>query len=151
MMTLRAVPRALTLLALLAHGRAVAAPAGEHWEAVSTTAMSITGNVTFSPGRITFGNGKSLPLAPAGTIAKFGTGVESVTATLFRVTAPTNPVLIHGNRLCGGPVTFIAVWKPTRIMSDVDPRGMAPFSGSARPTGAGGPDFCGTYNYEAGR
>jgi hypothetical protein len=28
---------------------------------------------------------------------------------------------------------------------------MAAFSGSARPTVAGGPDFCGTYTYEAGR
>ena len=32
-----------------------AAPAGEHWEAVSTTALSIIGDATFSPGRITFG------------------------------------------------------------------------------------------------
>src|SRR5215469_7291256 len=39
----------------------------EQWEAVSTTAMSITGN-RFSPDRITFQNGQSLALARAGTI-----------------------------------------------------------------------------------
>src|SRR6516162_8320590 len=37
------------------------------------------------------------------------------TATLYRVTAPADPVLVHGNRLVGAkgqqPVPFIAVWK----------------------------------------
>ena len=45
----------------------------------------------------------------------------------------------------------IAVWKPDLVGSDIDPRSMAAFSGSAPPTVAGGPGFCGTYNYEAGR
>jgi len=85
----------------------------------------------------------------------FGPPTETVNAALYRVTAPGDPVLLHGNRLCGGrgpqPVTFIAVWKPARVESDVDPHSMAAFSGSARPTAAGGPCFCGTYNYEAGR
>jgi hypothetical protein len=111
------------------------------WEAVSTTALAITGDVTFSPDRITFGNRKSLPLAPAGTAPNFD-GSGKKTATLYRVMAPDDPVLLHGNRLCGGkgpqPVTFIAVWKPDLVGSDIDPRGMAAFSGSARPTVAGG-------------
>ena len=107
----------------------------------------------FSPDRITFGNGKSLPLATAGAAPRFDWSGKK-TATLYTVTAPDDPVLLHGNRLCGGrgpqPVTFIAIWKPDLVGSDVDPRGMAAFSGSARPTVAGGPGFCGTYNYEAG-
>jgi hypothetical protein len=153
LVTFRALLPALAAAALLAQSCAWAAQAGEKWEAVSTTALAITGNVTFSPDRITFGNGKSLPLALAGTAPNFDwSGTK--TATLYRVTAPDDPVLLQGTRLCGGhapqPVTFIAVWKPALVGSDIDPRGMAAFSGSARPTVAGGPGFCGTYNYEAG-
>jgi hypothetical protein len=152
-MTFRVVPPALGLTLLLAVSCAWAAAAGEHWEAVSTTAMAITGDVTLSPDRITFANGKFLALAPAGTAPGFDWSGKK-TATLYRVTAPADPVLLQGARLCGGhgpqPVTFIAVWKPDLVGSDVDPRGMAAFSGSARPGVAGGPGFCGTYNYEAG-
>jgi len=153
-MTFRVVPPALASAVLLAVSCAWAAIPGEHWEAVSTTAMAITGDVTFSPDRITFGNGKSLPLATSGTMPQFGAAMGTVSATLYKVTAPDDPVLLHGSRLCGGrapqPVTFIAIWKPALVGSDVDPRSMAAFSGSVRPTVAGGPGFCGTYTYEAG-
>jgi hypothetical protein len=145
----RVVPLALLVATLLESSSAWAAPAGEKWMAVSTTALAITGDVTFSPDRIAFGNGKSLPLAPAGAAPGFDWSGKK-TATLYRVTAPADPVLLHGNHLCGQPVTFIAVWKPDLVGSDIDPRSMAAFSGSARPAVAGGPGFCGTYNYEAG-
>jgi hypothetical protein len=153
-MTFRVVPPALALALLLGVSGAWAAAAGEHWEAVSTTAMAITGDVTFSPERITFGNGNSLPLATSGTMPEFGAATGAVNATLYKVTAPDDPALLHGNRLCGGRapqlVTFIAIWKPALVGSDIDPRSLAAFSGSVRPTAAGGPGFCGTYNYEAG-
>jgi hypothetical protein len=58
----------LLACALVAQSPAVAA-SPEQCEAVSTTAMAITGKVRFSPDRITFQNGKFLPLAPAGRIA----------------------------------------------------------------------------------
>jgi hypothetical protein len=153
-MRFRAILLALPWTAIVAPASVWAASVGEKWEAVSTTAMAITGDLIFSPDRITFGNGKSLPLAPFGTVPTFSAPMESVNATLYRVTTPGDPVLLHGNRLCGGrapqPVTFIVVWKPARVGSDVDPRSMAAFSGDTRPTAAGGPGFCGTYNYEAG-
>jgi hypothetical protein len=139
---------------MLGYSVAVKAAAGEKWEAVSTTALAITGNVTFSPDRITFANDESFPLAPAGTAPEFVAAMGIVSATLYRVTTPDDPILLHGNRLCGGKgpqlVTFIAIWKPALVGSDIDPRRMAAFSGSARPTVAGGgPGFWGTYNYEA--
>jgi hypothetical protein len=120
------------------------------------TAISITGDVTISPDKITFGNGKSLPLAPAGSVPGFkGDDGKQVNATLFRVTVPDDPVLLSGQRLCGGqtarPATFIVAWtRERRFSGDPDLRTMAVFSSSARPTGAGGPGFCGTYNYEPG-
>jgi hypothetical protein len=146
----------LLLLSLVLAARSPAlAAAPEQWEAVSTTAMAITGNVRFSPDRITFQNGKFLPLEPAGIVPQFGEAMGTVSATLYRVKKPDGPVLLQGTRLCGGrgpqPVTFIAVWKPAPVASDIDPRTMAAFSGSVRPTVAGGPNFCGTYGYEAGR
>jgi len=146
--------RLLLGLLLLAIAASAHAAAPEQWEAVSETAMAITGNVRFLPDRITFRNGKSLPLAPAGDIQAFGTPKETVSATLYRVRKPGDPVLLNGNRLCGGKgrqrVTFIAVWKPAPVGNDIAPRGMAAFSGSARLTVAGGSDFCGTYYYQTG-
>jgi hypothetical protein len=142
-MTFRVVPPVLGLAFLPGVFGVWAAAAGEHWEAVSTTAMAITGDVTVSPDRITFANDKSFPLAPAGTVPQFGAPTDQVSATLYKVTAPDDPLLLHGNRLCGGrapqPVTFIAIRKPALVGSDIDPRSLAAFSGSVRPTVAGRP------------
>ena len=69
---------------------ALAAPP-EQWEAVSTTALSITGNVRFSTDRITFQNGKLLPLEPAGIVPQFGEAMGTMSATLYRVTKPDDP------------------------------------------------------------
>jgi hypothetical protein len=141
---------------MLAASSARAASVNEQWKAASTTATSITGDITISANRITFGNGTSLPLAAAGRVPDFKIDVgKPVSATLFRVTAPEDPVLLSGHRLCGGepphPVTFIAVWRPAHVRGSVDLRTVAAFSGGEQPTRAGGPDFCGTYIYEPGR
>jgi hypothetical protein len=144
-MVFHSVLPALASAALLAQSSAWPASAAEQWQVVGTTAMGTTGDVTFSPDRIAFGNGKALPLAAAGTVRDFEVHGKKVNATLYRVTAPDDPLLLNGNRLCGGrppqPVTFIAVWKPALIGADVDPRGIAAFSGNARPTMARRPEF----------
>src|SRR6516162_8095798 len=128
---------------------AFAAPAlaasPEQWEAVSTAAMSITGNVRFSPDRITFQNGKSLALAPAGTMM-VTEGRESRAATLYEVVKPENPVLLRGNRLCDAPVTFITVWRHQPFGGDVDPRDLIVYSGTGSPATGGG-HSCATYSY----
>jgi hypothetical protein len=105
------------LFALLASSPALAASVSEQWKAASAAAISITGDITISANLIMFGNGTSLPLAAAGRVRDFTVDTEKpVIATLFRVTAPDNPVLPSGKRLCEGlppqPVTFIAVWRP---------------------------------------
>jgi len=73
--------------------------------ALSNTAMSITGNVRLREDAggnvsvIVFQNGSSLKLTPG---PDFG-GV-------YRVTPPANPLLLHGNRLCGGSsATWVAL------------------------------------------
>ena len=153
---LRPLLPTLVATTMLAASSARAASVNEQWKAVSTTAISITGDITISANRITFGNGTSVPLAAAGRVPDFKIDVgKPVSATLFRVTAPDDPVLLSGHRLCGGkpphPVTFIAVWRPAHPRGGVDLRTIAAFSGGERPTRAAGPDFCGTYIYEPGQ
>jgi hypothetical protein len=150
------IPRAglaVILVALLAQAPAHAEPPAEQWTAYSKTAESITGNVTFSPERITFGNGASLPLAPAGKIQDYSTLGRKGTASLFRVTAPADPVLLNGTRLCGGkapkPVTFIVITRlppmPPAIPALI---AMDAFSGAGPLKQEGGPHSCGNYNFE---
>ena len=154
-MNFRPLLRTLLVTAMLIEPAAWAASVSEQWKAISTTAISITGDITIAVDRITFGNGTSLPLAAAGRVPDFKVDAgKPVNAILFRVTAPDDPVLLSGNRLCAGqlpqPVTFIAVWRPARLRGGVDLRTIAAFSGREQPKGAAGPDFCGTYDYEPG-
>jgi hypothetical protein len=132
-----------------------AADAPEHWVAASTTAMSVTGNVTFEPKKITFQNGQSLPLSFIGPAPRFKDMDETVSAVIYRVTTPSDPALKSGNRLCGGgkrmiPVTYIAVWKPKPVFGDQPGRSMAAFSGEDAPRSSAGNGSCGVYNYELG-
>lgn len=128
------------------------APEPEVWDPASTTAMAITGRVTLAPDRITFGNRASLPLEPAGEVPGFLADGQRVTATLYRVTEPGNPVLLRGSRLCadGRPIRAIAVWQPPPI-GNAPPgqgRSLAAFSGAAAPKGTDDPGNCGTFHYE---
>jgi hypothetical protein len=142
------------LMAALLLPTAGAAAAAEQWEATSTTAMAITGNVTFSPDRITFKNGASLPLMLVGHAAAFETVPnQRVPADLYKVTAPADPLLLNGTRLCGGgpiqkPVTYIAVW-PVPASGGRQGRGMNVFSGATPPQPSGSrTGECGLYFYE---
>ena len=92
---------------------ALPAAAQQRWTADSTTAMAVTGDVRFSPTRITFGNGAFLPLqflrAVPGLTWMPG-ATKTTPASLYRITAPQNPGLLRGNLLCGAqPPTFITV------------------------------------------
>lgn len=131
----------------------LAAPAGagaaERWQAVSRTATSITGDVLFSPDRIMFKGGRSLALAPAGTIPSFEINGQSVPGAIYRLTRPGDPKLVAGNRLCGSgpPVTFLVVTKPKPTFGDKAPRSLSVFTGDAPPSSADA--TCADYNYEA--
>ena len=132
-----------------------ASDAPERWTATSTTAISITGNITFSPGRIVFQNGRALPLAAVGRAAAFRDADATLAATVYRVTTPADPLLLNGNRLCGGaahalPVTYLAIWIPQPLPGEKAPRTMAAFSGHSPPRSSDGAGACGTYSYDAG-
>jgi hypothetical protein len=146
--------RPAALLVALAAALPAPALAAEHWAALSKTAQSITGDVTFTPQRITFQNGQSLPLVLVGAVPGFQEMGATVTVTLYRVTAPADPKLLRGNRLCGGaeavPATYVAVWSPRPMAGDHAPRSIEVFSGAQPPRAAGGAESCGTFNYDSG-
>ena len=133
---------AATALATLLSVPALAEPGAEHWIAVSNTAMGITGDIVLSPKRLTMA-GKTLPLQVAADVPDFGTDDGTVAARILRVTEPSDPVLLHGNRLCRAQ--WIVVWHEhkfgqTNLEMDV-------FSSDARPSGENSPGLCGTYMY----
>lgn len=132
------------LLLALAASPAAAQPA-ERWEPISNTAISITGPVRLAPDRITFGTGAFLVIEAAGSLADFAVDGRRVAARLYRVAPPSDPPLLRGNRLCGGPTSptrYVAVWEPS-----ARDRAMATFSGAAPPRGIGDAGLCGTYFY----
>lgn len=149
-MAMREMAFCFALFGLIATATAQTAPAPETWTPISRTAQTITGRVTFIPSKITFQNGKSLPLAGGGQMLFRPKPKEmKVMADLYRVTAPDDPVLENGNKLCKGkPIAYLIVWKSQKIGNETDPRTSAPFSG--QKLNAGSPDDCGQYAYDAG-
>ncbi|WP_165838709.1 hypothetical protein [Roseicella frigidaeris] len=127
-------------------------PEPELWEPESTTARAITGQVSFTPDRITFGNRASLALEPAGEAADFLVDGQRVSATFYKATVPGNPVLLRGSRLCGNgrPVRLIAVWTPRPIgeRAPATGRAFAAFSSQAIPKSADEGELCGTFYFE---
>ena len=115
------------------------------WEPAGGTAAGITGTIIVSPSLIAFESGKSLPLAASGTAALATDMNRIVTANVYRVTQPDNPVLLNGNRLCGGNqrVAFILLWHARS--GDDDLLQMNAFAGPR--LAAGSTDDCGRYGY----
>ncbi|MBV8368508.1 MAG: hypothetical protein JO036_06180 [Candidatus Eremiobacteraeota bacterium] len=141
----RLMPLCTALLAAVAvvagsSGRSVAA-AAEHWTAVSQTAMAITGDVRFTPVRIVFQNGRAMPIAP---IAR-PRGFPAAATQLYRATPPSDPVLLHGNRLCGARrVTYVLVSRTRSSASDVE---LSVYNGAHVPANEGD-GLCATYFYQ---
>ncbi len=143
--------RAIATILMLAGsvGAASCAVAAERWDAVSRTATAVTGNVVFSPDRILFKGGKTLTLAPAGTIPNYEINGQIVPGAVYRLTRPEDPKLVGGNRLCGSgkPVSFLVVTKPKPTFGDKAPRSLSVFTGAEPPFSAAA--TCGDYNFEA--
>jgi hypothetical protein len=78
------------------------AQSAEKWDPAGRAAGAFTGRVVFSPSRITFESGKSLPLAAAGS-TRFATDMgTSVSANVYKVTKPDALPPYGGNPLCDG-------------------------------------------------
>lgn len=75
------------------------------WQAMSRTATGITGDITVTPSKLIFQNGASINIQRVDQNAEQG-------ITLYQVTSKNNPVLLHGNLLCGqAPVDYLTLEK----------------------------------------
>ena len=124
------------VLACLTMAVATPALAAERWMATSSTSISVTGNLTISGNRLTFGNGRSVRLSPVGPS-------HPNTFTI----KPADPKLNHGQTLCGGgaPPTFVQLQRNggSLYFKVFEGPGLPPAS-----SGMFGGGICALYNYE---
>lgn len=121
-----------------------AAPAhaeGDVYTAVSTTAESITGDISMDDFSITFANGESLSFA-ALVGDHFVVDGNRVNASVYAVTNPSDPELENGNKLCGsGDVSYLANWAGGDGLTIV-----AVFTGDEPPESSD--EMCASYTYQ---
>lgn len=138
MNTKRILPAILGLL-ILATTPAFAE--GDRYRAFSTTAESITGDISMDDFSITFANGESLKFA-ALLGDHFVVDGSRVNASVYSVEDPSDPELENGNRLCGaGDVTYLASWSGGEGLTIV-----AVFTGDEPPESSD--EMCASYTYQ---
>lgn len=139
------VGRMINLLraSCLALALAPASAKAEHWTAVSTTAMGVTGDLAISPGRVVL-SGHVFRTGPATKVHGFIAYLEPppVDAEIRPVISPTNPRLLRGNHLCSAPTRWIVTWRTAD-----GGLGLSAFTGRAKPHDVRSADSCGTYTY----
>lgn len=132
---------ALTLASLAASSLPALAEQGI---AISETAMSITGDITFDDASISFANGEEL-IFSALLDDSFVVGGTRVPASLYEVETPADPELENGNRLCGaGDVSYVASWAAPEVSGTGYV--VAVFTGDTPPTSDA--EMCASYTYE---
>lgn len=129
------------VFALLVAGATPALAEGDVYKAFSTTAESITGDISMDDFSITFANGKQLKFS-ALIGDHFVVDGERVNASVYGVEDPSDPELENGNRLCGaGDVTYLASWSGGEGLTVV-----AVFTGDEPP--ASSSEMCASYTYQ---
>ncbi len=129
------------IVGLLVASAAPAFAEGDRYRAFSTTAESITGDISMDDFSITFANGESLKFA-ALLGDHFVVDGERVNASLYSVEDPSDPELENGNRLCGaGDVTYLASWSGGEGLTIV-----AVFTGDEPPENSD--EMCASYTYQ---
>lgn len=122
------------------------------WIAVSNTAISITGDVTFATTRMTFQNGQAMDLQ---YITMRETSVQERKSfgnaahyRLYRITSATNPTLQNRNKLCGSRPTDLTVAYEVESASAETAVLAAFFTGATPPPQwQGSSTLCATYTY----
>ena len=133
--------RTLLAVAAVLLGILPASAQMERLRAYSTTAVSITGDVTTDDFEIVFETGETLVFSDL-VADNFLVDGKRVPASVYKIETPADPELLNGNRLCGvGDVTYLASW-----LVDDDLTAIAVFTGSAPPLSD--TDMCASYFYE---
>ena len=134
------------LLSLLAFFLAATPAWAEKYAAISNTAMSITGDIDFVPGTITFQNGAKIHLVEVtmGQDGNWQLGGAPLPGDIFKLDPAANPKLLNGNRLCGAAVTYAAMY-----FLSPDDLNLNLYTGENAPSGADSDQLCATFSYEA--
>ena len=126
------------------------------WQSASTTARSITGDVSLTDAKVTlnflsFPIGEVRKLTPAEAASVFDIDSNApATATLYRLAISGRQKFMRGNTLCG---SADVEWMVSYITPDAKPMlWLAFFSGARAPVFthdavANSSDLCGTFNY----
>jgi hypothetical protein len=121
----------------------------EPWIAVSTTAMSITGNARFGAASISFAAGGRLATRylrdVSGSVSVLGSGGGDTHASLYRVLSHADLQLRSGNRLCGATPAYLSVLR-TRSGAESDII-LTVYTGASAPAGAPSDKVCASYTY----
>lgn len=124
------------------------------WNAMSNTAMSITGDVSISPTDLTLAGADyalthvaSVPVSQRAAIGEVVAVSQPSAADLYRIKIPGARKLHNGNTLCGGKD---AIW--LLVVSSGPTLALAFFSGAAQPPLDGkalgnSAALCGTFTY----
>jgi hypothetical protein len=125
----------------------------EKWVAASTTAMSITGDIRISSGKLAM-VGRHYPLTLVRNIdaehlidaGKIVDETKPTGARLYRTKIPARAKLVNGNTICGpkGANWLLAVTQNAHSLS------LAFFSGDGEPnlaTASESTELCGTFGY----
>ena len=135
----------IAALAILAFMFAAAPATAEKYVAISNTAMSITGDIDFVPGSITFQNGAKIQLVEMkmGQTGNWNAGGDALPGDIYKVDPAGNPKLLNGNRLCGTAVSYAVMYflSPSDLHLNL-------YSGDTAPSGAASDQLCATFSFE---
>lgn len=143
---------AITLTIILAFTLSSAAQEDGPWRATSTNARTITGDVAFSPLKIsinftTFTIAQIRSLKTEEVLALFNPDITTGGGNVFRVDIPADKRFLHHNTLCGSESTqWIITYAQGRSLQ------IALFSGATPPVLTvdavnNAPNLCGIFSY----
>lgn len=95
------------VIAVMDHHRAHGADEIAHWRAFSLSARSITGDIDISNTRVVFEGGAKLSISYIGNSRGVALALGDPVASVFRIGNLENIELLHGNKLCATPATYL--------------------------------------------
>jgi len=140
----------VVLISMLAAGvvlSAARAQPPQRWVPIDRITMGVTGDISVSGDRITFGNGASLrvKLVASHKRGRWSAMNEVEEADIYQVNPPANPVLLRDNVLCDKPATYIVLSYP--VAHDAT---LSAYTGRDPPKGDGSDRFCTSFSYTEG-
>lgn len=115
----------------------------ENWQALSTTATAITGDIRLSPTRMVAA-GHVIPLKVAADLPDYDSYVGHYPARVLKVLHPRSLTMLNGNSFdCSRPVRWIVVYRT----KDPTGLGMEAFDSEQMPRSHRDPGFCASYSY----